>query len=58
MILSQGAAYVLVAALDPSIRAFLVENQTAEAKRYATIEANAEALWKLGEKLVGENFDP
>ena len=37
--------------------AFLVENQIAEAKGYATSEANAEALWKLSEKLVGENFD-
>ncbi|MCJ1421899.1 hypothetical protein MMC32_008266 [Xylographa parallela] len=59
--LQQGAACILVAALDPSVRgsspALLVENQVTEAKEYATCEANAEGLWKLSEKLVGEKFD-
>ncbi|KAL2036828.1 hypothetical protein N7G274_010446 [Stereocaulon virgatum] len=59
--LTQGAACVLVAALDPSIReyspAYMVENQIVKPKTYATNEANAEALWKLSEKLVGEKFD-
>ncbi|MCJ1281908.1 hypothetical protein MMC26_001231 [Xylographa opegraphella] len=59
--LQQGAACILVAALDPSFResspALLVENQVAEAKEYATSEANAEGLWKLSERLVGEKFN-
>ena len=36
---------------------FLVENQIAEAHSYATDDNNAEGLWKLSEKLVGEKFD-
>jgi hypothetical protein len=35
----------------------MVEKQIVEPKAYAINEANAEALWKLSEKLVGEKFD-
>ncbi|KAL8785161.1 MAG: hypothetical protein Q9195_008753 [Heterodermia aff. obscurata] len=59
--LNQGAATVIIAALDPSFRksspSFLVENQVAEAAPYATDEASAEKLWALSEKLVGQKID-
>lgn len=35
----------------------MVENQIATAKDYATDIGKAEQLWKLSEKLVGEEFD-
>ncbi|KAI9692623.1 MAG: hypothetical protein M1820_009500 [Bogoriella megaspora] len=58
--LSQGAACVLFAALSPSVRekspVFLVENDIAELKEYATSEVNAEKLWAISEKLVDEKF--
>ncbi|KAG7009751.1 patulin synthase [Physcia stellaris] len=59
--LGQGAATIVIGALDPSFRnsspSLLVENQVAEAAPYATDEANAEKLWALSEKLVGQKFD-
>ncbi|CAF9904224.1 MAG: hypothetical protein HETSPECPRED_003445 [Heterodermia speciosa] len=59
--LGQGAATVVIAALDPSLRksspSLLVENQVAEAAPYATDEASAEKLWALSEKLVGQKID-
>lgn len=58
--LSQGAATILVAVLDPSLRgasgSFLVENKVAQPRAYATNKESAEALWKLSEKLVGQKF--
>ncbi|MCJ1246332.1 hypothetical protein MMC30_003539 [Trapelia coarctata] len=59
--LQQGAACVVLAALDPSLRdsapCFMVENQIAMAKDYATDGGKAEQLWTLSEKLVGAKFD-
>ena len=59
--LSQGAACVLFAALNPNVHkkapVFLVENGIAEPKEYASNDANAEKLWALSEKMVGQKFD-
>ena len=49
------SAYFAIAGSSPAL---LVENHVAEAKEYATSEVNAEGLWKLSEKLVGQKFDP
>ncbi|KAH8654540.1 hypothetical protein BGZ60DRAFT_435668 [Tricladium varicosporioides] len=59
--LQQCAGVVLLAALDPSLRehsgAFLVERKIyTQTKDYATSETNALKLWKLSERLVGEEF--
>ncbi|TVY48518.1 Short-chain dehydrogenase-like protein [Lachnellula occidentalis] len=60
--LQQGASTALVAALDPSIAAssggFLQDCVLRPVEQaYAKGEENADKLWALSEKLVGEKFD-
>ncbi|EXJ87903.1 hypothetical protein A1O1_04830 [Capronia coronata CBS 617.96] len=59
--IEQGITTTLVAALDPTIESqsgsYLADAQIAPAYEYATSEENADRLWKLSEKLVGEKFD-
>ncbi|USP78246.1 hypothetical protein yc1106_05520 [Curvularia clavata] len=58
--LDQGAATVLVAALDPALNdskgILLHDCQISDAMPYATDPKLAEKLWSLSEKLVGTNF--
>ncbi|KAH7387012.1 hypothetical protein DE146DRAFT_792067 [Phaeosphaeria sp. MPI-PUGE-AT-0046c] len=59
--LKQAAGVVLCTALSPEWRSkhasFVVENEIYELTReYANNDADAEKLWKLSEKLVGETF--
>ncbi|EMD90655.1 hypothetical protein COCC4DRAFT_47329 [Bipolaris maydis ATCC 48331] len=58
--LDQGAATVLVAALDPALNEekgiFLDDCQMIEAMPHATDPDQAEKLWDLSEKLVGTKF--
>ncbi|KAL1610588.1 hypothetical protein SLS60_002258 [Paraconiothyrium brasiliense] len=58
--LEQGSATTIAAALDPELDgasgAFLDDCHTAEALVYASSEENAEKLWTLSEKIVGEKF--
>ncbi|CAN9283350.1 unnamed protein product [Alternaria alternata] len=58
--LEQGAATSVAAALDPRLDdfsgAFLDDCQVAKVLDYASSEDNAESLWNLSEKLVGEKF--
>ncbi|KIV79951.1 hypothetical protein PV11_07490 [Exophiala sideris] len=56
-----GITTTLVAALDPRIEeqsgSYMADAKIATAYEYATDDANAERLWELSEKLVGEKFD-
>jgi NAD(P)-dependent dehydrogenase (short-subunit alcohol dehydrogenase family) len=58
----QGTSTHIVAAFDPSIASesgsYLVDCQIAmdQAKPYAIDDTQADQLWKLSEKLVGQNF--
>ncbi|CAN9360627.1 unnamed protein product [Alternaria alternata] len=58
--LEQGAATSVAAALDPRLDncsgAFLDDCQVARVLDYASSEDNAESLWALSEKIVGETF--
>ncbi|OAG15398.1 hypothetical protein CC77DRAFT_1013333 [Alternaria alternata] len=58
--LEQGAATSVAAALDPRLDdfsgAFLDDCQVAKVIEYAFSEDNAESLWSLSEKIVGETF--
>jgi hypothetical protein len=59
--LKQAAGVVLYTALNPDLRSkhapFVVENEIYELTRdYANNDADAEKLWELSEKLVGETF--
>ncbi|RYN71621.1 hypothetical protein AA0117_g9430 [Alternaria alternata] len=58
--LEQGAATSVTAALDPRLDnysgAFLDDCQVAKVLDYASSEDNAESLWALSEKIVGETF--
>ncbi|CAN9464156.1 unnamed protein product [Alternaria alternata] len=58
--LEQGAATSVAAALDPRLDnysgAFLDDCQVAKVLDYASSEDNAENLWALSEKIVGETF--
>ncbi|CAI6335560.1 unnamed protein product [Periconia digitata] len=58
--LEQGAATSVAAALDPQLDsasgAFLDDCQVAKALGYASSEENAEKLWSLSERIVGEVF--
>ncbi|CAN9169869.1 unnamed protein product [Alternaria alternata] len=58
--LEQGAATSVAAALDPRLDnypgAFLDDCQVAKVLDYASSEDNAESLWALSEKIVGETF--
>ncbi|KAB2099364.1 hypothetical protein AG0111_0g12250 [Alternaria gaisen] len=58
--LEQGAATSVAAALDPRLddfsAAFLDDCQVAKVIEYASSEDNAESLWSLSEKIVGETF--
>jgi len=57
----QGAATMLVAALDPELNAssgyYLSDCQLAEAAAHAVNESTAQHLWALSEGLVGQKFD-
>ncbi|XP_014562277.1 hypothetical protein COCVIDRAFT_21853 [Bipolaris victoriae FI3] len=59
--LDQGAATVLVAALDPALNEeqgiFLDDCQIRDAAPHATDPDKAEKLWELSEKLVGTKFE-
>ncbi|EUC51131.1 hypothetical protein COCMIDRAFT_80292 [Bipolaris oryzae ATCC 44560] len=59
--LDQGAATVLVAALDPALNdekgVFLDDCQIRDAAPHATDPDKAEKLWELSEKLVGTKFE-
>ena len=60
--LEQGASTTLVAALDPAIkvedtRMYLNECNFADANPWASDGANAEKLWSLSERLVGEKIE-
>ncbi|KAI8576443.1 hypothetical protein K450DRAFT_256774 [Umbelopsis ramanniana AG] len=61
--LSQGTSTLLVAAFDPTIASesgsYLVDCQIAmdQVNPWATDDTQAEKLWKLTEKLVGQRFD-
>ncbi|KAI9739474.1 MAG: hypothetical protein M1818_005162 [Claussenomyces sp. TS43310] len=56
----QGAATIVLAAVDSAIRskspAYLTECNVKVAKEYATSAENVQKLWKLSEKLVGQEF--
>ncbi|RAQ98673.1 retinol dehydrogenase 12 [Stemphylium lycopersici] len=58
--LDQGAATVLVAALDPGLKpengVFLNDCQLYDAPPYATDAEKAEKLWKLSEDLIAEKL--
>jgi len=59
--LKQAAGVVLYTALNPKLRdlpaPFIVENEVyQETKEYANNDADADKLWELSEKLVGEKF--
>ncbi len=59
--LKQASGVVLYAALNPELRKehapFIVENQIySETRKYADNDEDAEKLWSLSEKLVGETF--
>lgn len=58
--LTQGAAAVLVPALDPELKeesgAYFEDCQVAKAAAYSQDGEAARKLWALSEKLVGENF--
>jgi hypothetical protein len=58
--MQQAVATALRAALDPSLResapAFLKECNIIPALPYATDKAEASTLWRLSERLVGEDF--
>jgi hypothetical protein len=61
--ISQGVSTHLVTAFDPAIASesgsYLVNCQIAmdQANPWATDDTQAERLWKLSEKLVGQSFD-
>jgi len=61
--IQSGCSTTLVAALDPSLAdqsgAYLEDAKISEipAEDYATDPKNAERLWELSEKLVGQKFD-
>ena len=61
--LDQGASTTIVAACDPGLNVagcpaeiYLDDCQIANAMDSSTDEAAAERLWKLSEKIVGEEF--
>ena len=58
--LEQGCSTTLVAALDPSLAVlsgtYLEDGDVAEAEDYAIDKENAERVWALAEKLVGQKF--
>lgn len=59
--LKQAAGVVLFAALNPKFRdqhaPFIVENEIYQLTRdYANNDVDADKLWVLSEKLVGEKF--
>ncbi|KAK4943897.1 hypothetical protein LTR10_016613 [Elasticomyces elasticus] len=53
--------HIDIAALDPRIEeqsgSYMADAKIATAYEYATDDANAERLWELSQKLVGEKFD-
>ena len=57
----QGVATTLVTALDPSITgvsgSYWEDAKTREMREYASSMENAERLWTLSEKLVGERWE-
>jgi len=59
--LTQGSATTLVAALSPEMEgrsgAFLADCQVGTPYEYASDKANADKLWLLSEKLIGEKFN-
>lgn len=77
--LQQGAATILLAGLDPSLRGlslpvttfrrqranrtteksgvFLKECAAKKTREYASDKGNAEKLWALSEKLLGQKFE-
>ena len=62
--LEQGSSTALVAALDPMLpmpnvdgdNVYLDDCQSREAVAWARKRENAEKLWELSERLVGERF--
>ncbi|KAF2014493.1 NAD(P)-binding protein [Aaosphaeria arxii CBS 175.79] len=58
--IEQGTATTLAAALDPELDnasgAFLDDCNVATPLAYASSQENAEELWALSEKIVGQNF--
>ncbi|OIW22478.1 short-chain dehydrogenase [Coniochaeta ligniaria NRRL 30616] len=58
--LSQGAAPLLAAALDPDLAersgAYIADCQVEEAFGYSQDQENAKKLWALSEELVGQKF--
>lgn len=59
--IKQAAGVVLYTALNPELRSepatFIVENEVYTlTKEYANNDADADRLWELSEKLVGESF--
>ena len=59
--IEQGIATGLVACLDPRIAnesgSYMQDCAPRPARAYATSKENAEKLWKLSEKLVGQQFE-
>lgn len=59
--IEQGVSTTLIAALDPRIESqsgsYLADAHIEPAYEYASDKGNAERLWTLSEKLVGEKFD-
>ncbi|EXJ85150.1 hypothetical protein A1O3_05825 [Capronia epimyces CBS 606.96] len=59
--LAASASTTLVAALDPSLEgksgAYLQNCQTTDVEPHGTGGENADRLWALSERLVGENFE-
>ena len=53
-VISHGAFANMITAKDSG--KLIVENQFCEAEPYARGEENAERLWQLSEKLVGQSF--
>ena len=56
--MKQGCSTTLVAALNPTIPSgcYLEDCTVAEPETYANDQENAESLWALSERLVGQTF--
>ena len=59
--IQQGVATTLITALDPGIadfpRTFWADGKEATLPEYASSLDNAQKLWALSERLVGQKFD-
>jgi hypothetical protein len=60
--LEQGAGTIVAAAIDPALTQdpsciFVVNCVSADVKDYAKDKKEAQRLWEISEKFVGEKFD-